>query len=117
MMMDWMNDYTAKRTTAADAVRAVRSGDRIYIQPSCATPEDLVRALLGRARELRDVEIIHMKTLGGADYSHPEYEGAFRVVALFIGDNVRDAVIDGRAEYMPIFLHEIEGLFLSLIHI
>ena len=66
MMMDWMNDYTAKRTTAADAVRAVRSGDRIYIQPSCATPEDLVRALLGRARELRDVEIIHMKTLGGA---------------------------------------------------
>ena len=113
MMMDWMNDYTAKRTTAAEAVRMVQSGNRIYIQPSCATPEDLVRALLGRARELRDVELIHMKTLGCADYSHPEYEGAFRVVALFIGDNVREAVNDGRADYMPIFLHEIEGLFES----
>ncbi len=111
--MDWMSDYTAKRTTAADAVRGIRSGDRVYVQPGCATPEELVGALLGRARELHDVEIIHMKTLGCADYARPEYEGAFRVVALFIGENVREAVIDGRAEYMPIFLHEIERLFES----
>lgn len=113
MMMDWLNDYTAKLTTADRAVGDIRSGDRIYIQPGCATPEDLVRALLGRARELQNVEIIHLKTLGCADYSHPQYEGIFRAVGLFIGENVREAVCDGRADYMPIFLHEIEGLFES----
>lgn len=111
--MSWFDDYLAKCTTAAAAVGDIRSGNRVYIHPGCATPEDLVHALLGRAGELQDVEIIHLKTLGCADYSHPQYEGAFRTVALFIGENVREAVGEGRADYMPIFLHEIEALFES----
>jgi len=110
-MNHWTEEYNAKRTSADAAVRVIRSGDRVYVHPSCATPEDLVRALLRRAPELEDVEIIHMKTLGCADYSHPKYVDSFRVVALFIGENVRQAVTDGRADYIPIFLHEIEGLF------
>ena len=113
MMMDWLDDYTAKRTTAAEAVRGVRSGDRIYIQPGCATPEDLVRALLGRARELENVEIIHLKTLGCAEYSHAQYEGHLsRSRAVHRRERARGG-LDGRADYMPIFLHEIEGLFES----
>jgi len=111
--MQWLNEYLEKRTTASEAVREIRSGQTVYIHPGCATPEDLVAALLARSRELQDVDIIHLKTLGGADYSKPEYEGSFRAVALFIGENVRQAVCEGRADYMPIFLHEIEGLFES----
>lgn len=109
----WHDEYLQKKTTAAEAMREIRSRDRVYVHASCATPEDLLRALIARAPELEDVEMIHMKTLGCADYSHPQYEGAFRTVAMFIGDNVRDAIRDGRADYLPIFLHEIEGLFES----
>jgi 4-hydroxybutyrate CoA-transferase len=54
-----------------------------------------------------------MATMGIADYSLPEHEGSFRANALFIGGNVRKAVQDGRADYTPIFLSEIEGLFAS----
>ncbi len=109
--MQWLTEYLDKRTTAADAVSEIRSGQTVYIHPGCAVPLDLVSALLERSRDLEDVQIIHMKTLGGADYTLPEYERSFRTIALFIGDNVRQAVNEGRAEYMPIFLHEIEGLF------
>jgi 4-hydroxybutyrate CoA-transferase len=111
--MNWLQEYEAKRTTAEEAVKIVRSGDTIYIHPGCANPEVLVKALLGRARELRDVEVVHLLTFGNADYSKPQYEGSFRGNALFIGGNVRAAIHAGRADYTPIFLHEIEELFTS----
>ncbi|MCC7153635.1 MAG: acetyl-CoA hydrolase/transferase family protein, partial [Bryobacterales bacterium] len=63
------------------------------------------------APHLANVEIVHMLTLGTAGYAKPEYQGCFRANALFIGSNVRGAVCEGRADYTPIFLHEIEPLF------
>lgn len=99
--------------SAAQALEAVRSADRVWIQSGCGTPSVLVDALVARAPHLRDVEIIHMMTLGAARYTRPEYEGHFRHRGLFLGPNVRDAVAAGRADYTPIFLSEIEGLFES----
>ena len=89
------------------------SGQRVYIHNGCAEPVELVKALTRRGPELRDVEVIHMATMGIADYSLPEHEGHFRTNALFIAANVRQAVQEGRADYTPIFLSEIEGLFRS----
>jgi acyl-CoA hydrolase len=97
--------------SAAQAVKAIRSGDRVWIQPSCGTPKPLIDALVARAPELIDVELVHMKTLGEAVYTRPEYQGHFRHRGLFLGDNVREAVAQGRADYTPIFLSEIEKLF------
>jgi acyl-CoA hydrolase len=106
-------DYRSRITTADEALAVVRSGQRVYIHNGCAEPVDLVGALTRRGPELRDVEVIHMATMGIADYSLPEYEGHFRTNALFIAANVRQAVQEGRADYTPIFLGEIEGLFRS----
>jgi len=111
--MSWKDEYRARRTTAARALEAVRSGARVWIQSGCGTPSALVQALVARAPEIRDVEIVHMMTLGSADYTRPEYEGHFRHRGLFLGANVREAVAAGRADYTPIFLSEIEGLFTS----
>jgi 4-hydroxybutyrate CoA-transferase len=111
--MSWSDEYERKRMSAARALEAVGSGDRVWIQSGCGTPSVLVDALVARAGELRNVEIVHMKTLGNADYTRPEYEGRFRHRGLFLGDNVREAVANGRADYTPIFLSEIEGLFES----
>jgi 4-hydroxybutyrate CoA-transferase len=86
---------------------------RVYIQPGCAEPEVLVEALLRRAPEVRDVEIVHMMTMGVAPYVAPEMVGHFRHNAMFIGPNVREAINDGRADYTPIHLSEIEELFES----
>lgn len=91
----------------------VRSGMRVYIQPGCAEPETLVEALMRRAPDVEDVEIVHMMTMGAAPYVAREMAGHFRHNAMFIGSNVREAINDGRADYTPIYLSEIEGLFES----
>src|ERR1700751_599670 len=111
--MPWENEYARKIQTADEALRYVRSGMRVYIQPGCAEPESLVESLMRRAPELYDVEIVHMMTMGAAPYVVPEMAGHFRHNAIFIGANVREAINEGRADYTPIYLSEIEELFES----
>ena len=111
--MAWMDSYRTKVMSAREALRCVESHMRVYIQPGCAEPETLVGALIERGPYVRDVEIVHLLTMGRADYIAPEMAGHFRHNAMFIGANVRAAVNDGRADYTPIFLSEIESLFES----
>jgi 4-hydroxybutyrate CoA-transferase len=111
--MSWQMEYKKKLRTADEALRCVQSGMRVYIQPGCAEPETLVEALIQRAPHVEDVEIVHMMTMGKAPYVAPEMEGHFRHNAVFIGGNVRDAINEGRADYTPVYLSEIEDLFES----
>jgi len=111
--MSWEIDYKNKLQTADEALHCVRSGMRVYIQPGCAEPETLVEALMRRAPYVQDVEIVHMMTMGPAPYVAPEMAGHFRHNAMFIGSNVREAINDGRADYTPIYLSEVEELFES----
>ena len=111
--MSWEREYRSKLRSADDALQCVRSGMRVYIQPGCAEPETLVEALMRRGPDVYDVEIVHMMTMGCAPYVALEMAGHFRHNAMFIGPNVRDAVNDGRADYTPIYLAEIEELFES----
>ncbi|HZQ22936.1 MAG TPA: acetyl-CoA hydrolase/transferase C-terminal domain-containing protein [Terriglobales bacterium] len=111
--MSWEIEYKKKLRTPEEALRAVQSGMRVYIQPGCAEPETLVEALLKRGPYVHDVEIVHMMTLGNADYVKPDMAAHFRHNAVFIGANVREAVNEGRADYTPVYLSEIEELFES----
>ncbi len=111
--MNWITAYKSKVTTPEEALSVVKSNHRVYIHPGCAEPEILVGALLKRAPELHNVDVVHLLTMGNADYIKPEMEEHFRHNAMFVGANVRQAVNEGRADYTPIFLSEIEDLFLS----
>ena len=111
--MSWVESYRSKRCTADEAVKVICSGASVYIHPGCAEPEQLVKAMVRRADELRDVTVIHLLTVGSADYVRPEMEGKFRHVAFFAGANVRTAINEGRADLIPIFLGEVEALFSS----
>jgi 4-hydroxybutyrate CoA-transferase len=111
--MSWEIEYRSKLRSADEALQCVGSGMRVYIQPGCAEPETLVEALMRRGPQVNDVEIVHMMTMGCAPYVAPEMAGHFRHNAMFIGGNVRDAINDGRADYTPIYLGEIEQLFES----
>lgn len=99
--------------SADEALSVLQSGQRVYIHNGCSEPVDLVHALTRRGPELHDVEVLHMATMGIAPYAAPEFEGHFRHNGLFLAANVRQAVQEGRADYTPIFLSEIEGLFTS----
>jgi len=111
--MNWREEYQSKCVDAGQALSALRSGDRVWIQSGVGTPSVLVNAMVARAPQLRDVEVVHMMTLGSADYTKQECEGHFRHRGMFLGSNVRAAVAAGRADYTPIFLSEIESLIVA----
>ena len=97
--------------TADEAVRVIRSNDRVFIHGVAAAPQELIRAMTARSSELKNVEIVHLHTEGPAPYAAPEMADSFHVNAFFVGANVRAAVRDGRADYVPVFLSEIPALF------
>src|SRR5579863_4731453 len=111
--MAWEKEYQFKLKLADDALRSLQSHMRVYIQPGCGEPETLVEALLKRGPFVRDVEVVHMLTMGNAGYVAPEMEGHFRHNAVFIGANVREAINEGRADYTQVYLSEVEDLFES----
>jgi acyl-CoA hydrolase/ribosomal protein S18 acetylase RimI-like enzyme len=111
-MSDQREEYRRKLVSASEAVRLVRRGDHVFIGSGCAQPQTLVEALAEKS-DATDVEILHILTLGVAPYADPRFPGRFRHNAFFIGANVRDAVNAGQADYTPIFLMEIPGLFRS----
>lgn len=107
---NWSAAYERRLTSAEEALRSVRSGDRVWIHAGCNNPEELTRALVGRADELRDVEVVHLMTFGCADYAEARYANSFRHRSLFTGANVRQAVNEGRADFVPVHLSEIPAL-------
>lgn len=97
--------------SAEEAVRIVKSGDRVFLHTAAATPQRLIGAMVDRAEELRDVEIVSLHTEGEARYAEPRYARSFRLNAFFVGKNVRQAVQAGDADAIPVFLSDVPALF------
>jgi 4-hydroxybutyrate CoA-transferase len=98
--------------TAHDVVQHLRSGMTIFLHGASATPTTLVEALAAR-QDLEDIKIYHLHTAGEAPWVDPQRGKPFRSVSLFTGSPLRTAVAEGRADFVPIFLSDIPGLFLS----
>jgi 4-hydroxybutyrate CoA-transferase len=107
----WAERLRAKTVSADEALRAVQSGNRVFIHGAAATPHPLVAALGRRLPVVSEVETVSIHTVGDAPYAAPEHADSVRHRALFIGANVRAAVNAGRADYVPIFLSDIPALF------
>ena len=89
--MDWREKYKDKMTTAAEAVRHVKSGEKIIFADWIGEPPALVDALVARYQELENVTIIHGMSPGPNEYLEEKYEGHFHHISLFIGPKSRPA--------------------------
>jgi len=110
---DWKEKYKEKITTAADAIKLVKSGNSIFIGSACAQPQHLVNALIEHSPNIYDVHIVHLLTIGPAPYADEKYRDKFKMNSFFIADNVRETLQKGIGDYTPIFLAEIPGEFES----
>jgi acyl-CoA hydrolase len=99
--------------SAAEAIAGIRSGDQIYVHCAAAAPSVLLDALVDRAPELESIGVVHLHIEGPGPHLAPEMASHFRHRALFIGPNARDAVNEGRADYVPVFLSDVPRLFES----
>lgn len=115
--MKWMEDYKNKVVSADEAVKLIKSGDKLYSSGNAATPYVILNALANRKEELKDVEVFHLLLMGDDPLSRPEMKGHFRHKSLFVGPADRQAVNEGRADYFPIFLYEIPRLFREQIQL
>ncbi|MCO6044162.1 hypothetical protein NG895_09605 [Aeoliella sp. ICT_H6.2] len=102
-----------KITTPDEALKVVESGHRVFIHTAAAAPQSLVQALGRRAMDVQNVETIHLHTEGPAPYSAPDLQGNIYSNSFFVGANVRPAVNEGYADYIPIFLSEVPKLLRS----
>jgi len=107
----WIKKYNSKLISSDDAITMVRSGDNIVVQPGCAAPLELIRALVRRKDELFDVNLYHILIIGDLPYVKPGMEKHFKHLAFFMGANTREAINMGRAQFIPIFLSEVTLLF------
>jgi 4-hydroxybutyrate CoA-transferase len=110
-MTHWAQLYHERRCTAEQAVQAIQSNNRVFLTGNCSVPQKVLHALVERAYELANVEIVQVLVIGDAEYVKPEMEGHIRVNSMFVSENVRQAVQEGRADFTPIFLSEIPILF------
>ena len=109
--MNFADLFNSKLVTAEEAVKNIQSGSRVYLGGGAGVPQVLEQAMVQRSSELKDVEVVSVLTYSGGDYLGEQHEGSFRHRALFLGSNARQAVREGRADFTPIFLSEIPGLF------
>lgn len=107
----WVKRYNSRLVSAEDAVKVIKSNDKIVVQPGCAVPSHLLNTLVKRKDELENVELYHILVVGDLPYVQPGMEKHFRHKAFFIGANTRQAVNEGRADLIPIFLNEVTLLF------
>lgn len=110
-MKDWKEVYASKIVTADEAISHVKSGDKIALTHACGESQCLTNALVAQADRLENVEILHMVAMGTAPYCQPGMEAHFRHNALFVGGSTRKAVEEGRADYTPVFFHEVPKMF------
>ena len=113
MSNQWREKYADKIMPAAKAIKKIRRGDRVFVGSACGEPQALVKALLSKSYAMIDSEVIQTLSLGLTFYAEDQFRDQFRLNAFFIGPNVRSAVNEGRADYTPVNLSDIERLFAS----
>jgi 4-hydroxybutyrate CoA-transferase len=123
--MDYMETQKARIVTPEEAVRKIKSNQRIFLTGNCSVPQKVLAALVDYAPQLENVEICQALSVGPADYVDPSLQGHLRVNTMFVSANVRKAVHEGRADFTPVLLSEFTLLFknqhlpidVALIHV
>lgn len=105
-------DWQKKAISAEEAMKFLKTGDKIFIHGAAATPTPLLEAMVKR-NDIENIKLYHLHTAGPAPFADPIYKDRFFSISLFTGAPMRKAVEEGRADFMPIFLSDIPGLFLS----
>lgn len=111
--MDWQMEFADRIVSAQEAVGCIKSGDRVVVGHACGEPRILVDAMVERAPELENVEIVHMVAMGKAKYCFPEMQKSFRHNAPFLGPSTRKHYEEGRVDFIPGSLYDVPKYFLD----
>jgi len=115
MAKEFKEKYPEKFLTESETFKCIHRGDRLFVGTGCGEPQYLLNALAeyvdANPKAFFDAEVLQVWTLGVAPYAEPRFLRNFRHNSFFVGDNTRQAVNEGLADYTPIFLSQVPGLF------
>lgn len=109
--MDWQKCYKDKLVSAKEAALKIPSNTTVVLGHAAGTPKDVIDAMVENKEKFKNVEIVHMLSLGSGEYMNEDMEPHFRHNAIFVGGNSRKAVEEDRADYTPCFFYEVPRLF------
>jgi len=114
MLEEWKKLYPEKFASENEIFRNIRRGQHIFVTSGCGEPQYLISAMTkyveSNPKAFFDAEIIQIYSLGIAPYTDEKYKSNFRHNSFFIGNNTRDSVNKGAADYTPISLSDIPAL-------
>ena len=111
--MNWLDQYKSKVVPVDEAVRVIKSNDRIFVSGNAATPLLLTNALAKRAEELSNIEVNHILLFGDDPLSKPGMHEHFRHNSFFVGPGDRQSIADGYSDYVPVHLSQVPAIFSS----
>jgi acyl-CoA hydrolase/GNAT superfamily N-acetyltransferase len=114
-LKEFRKSYPEKFSSEERIFSHIHPGDRIFIGTGCGEPQYLVKAMMqyiqSHPKAFIDTELFQIWNLGVSSYAEERYKDNFRFNSFFIGNSARDAVNEGLADYTPIFLSAVPGLF------
>ena len=101
--------------SAAEALSVIESNQRVFMHGSACTPLHMMRELAKQSHRLQNVELVSITVFGDIEVDKPQYKDSFHINSLFVSTSVRQAVNEGRADFVPVFLSDIPDLFRSVL--
>lgn len=105
-----VNDWKARAQSPEDVVSHLHSRQKVFVHGACATPTTLIKAMSER-EDLEQVELYHLHLAGELGFETPERANRFFSNSLFTGPGLRKPIAEARADFIPVFLSDIPGLF------
>lgn len=107
----WIAPIRHKMTTTSVAFGNIKPGDCVFIASGCAEPRYLATEFMKNYEKFLDLKVIHLLSMGAISFDDPKLTDHIRLNAFFVGDQSRKAVQSGQADYTPVLLAELPGLF------
>ncbi len=110
----WPDKYVEKRKTAADAIKMIRSGQRVFIGSYCGEPQHLTKTLVEHASDFSDLEIIRLMSMENSEISRiagKEQAHNFHVRSFYYGSSATKSLAVNKRFTTPMYLYDVPKLF------
>lgn len=109
--MSWQEIYESRQMPVEEAIKLVKSGDRVVLGHAVGIPTYITDAMVDHKEDYTDVEMVQLVPMGNCRFCEPGTEGHFRLNSFFCGGLNKKDIMEGRADFTPCYFNEFPGLF------
>lgn len=108
--MNWQEQYRAKIVSVAEAAGKIKNSDSIVCSHAATNPQLIMRELVSQKERFHGLRIFHVLPLGYGEYLLPENSTCFHHTTTFVGSGSRQALAEGKADFLPAFFKDVPGM-------